>query len=88
MYEAGAIAAVGLVWSLQRLQTKWENARSTWEAQVREDGRRVLRNVEEDVREVVREGGRGEVDELGGEAREKAREAVARVERELEEMGG
>lgn len=88
MYEAGAIAAVGLVWSLRRLQTKWENARSTWEAQVREDGRRVLRNVEEDAREVVREGGGGEVDELGREARGKAREAVARVERELEEMGG
>lgn len=88
VYEAGAIAAAGLVWSLRRLQTKWENARSAWEEQVREDGRRVLRNVEEDAREVVREGVREEVDELGGEARGKAREAVARVERELEDMGG
>ena len=87
MYEAGAIAAVGLVWSLRRLQTKWEHARSTWEAEIREDGRRVLRNVEEAAREVVREGGMGEVDELGKEARSKAQEAVARVERELEEIG-
>ncbi len=86
-YEAGAIAAVGLVWSLRRLQTRWENARSTWEAQIREDGRRVLRNVEEAAREIVREGGMGEVDELGREARGKAREAVARVERELEASG-
>ena len=30
-YEAGAIAAVGLVWSLRRLQTGWEKARSMWE---------------------------------------------------------
>ncbi|CAF9914719.1 MAG: hypothetical protein ALECFALPRED_009680 [Alectoria fallacina] len=84
-YEAGAIAAVGLVWSLRRLQTKWENARSTWEAQIREDGRRVLRNVEEVARKDVREGGMGEVDEFGREERRKAREAVARAERALEE---
>lgn len=86
-YEAGAIAAVGLVWSLRKLQTRWENARSTWEAQIREDGRRVLRNVEEVARATVREGGMGEVDELGREARRVAREAVARAERALEETG-
>lgn len=83
-YEAGAIAAVGLVWSLRRLQTKWENARSTWEAQIREDGRRVLRHVEETARNDVREGGMGEVDELGREERKVARDAVARAERALE----
>ena len=85
-YEAGAIAAVGLVWSLRRLQTRWENARSSWEAQIREDGKIVLRNVEEVAREAVREGGMGEVDELDREARRVAREAIARVERALEEI--
>lgn len=85
-YEAGAIAAVGLVWSLRRLQTRWENARSTWEAQVREEGRRVLRSVEEVARETVREGGMGEVDELGREERKVASQAVARVERALKEI--
>lgn len=85
-YEAGAIAAVGLVWSLRRLQTRWENARSTWEAQIREDGRSVLRNMEEVARETVRDGGMGEVDELGREERKVAKEAVARAERALEEM--
>lgn len=85
-YEAGAIAAVGLVWSLRRLQTRWESARSTWEAQIREDGRRVLRHVEEVARMDVREGGLGEVDELGREERRVAIEAVSRVERALEEV--
>lgn len=84
-YEAGAIAAVGLVWSLRRLQTRWEIARLKWEAQMREDGRSVLRNVEEVARATVREGGMGEVDELGREDRRVAREAVARAERALEE---
>lgn len=85
-YEAGTIAAVGLVWSLRRLQTRWENARATWEAQIREDGRSVLRNMEEVARETVREGGMGEVDELGREERRVAREAVARAEKVLEGM--
>ena len=85
-YEAGAIAALGLVWSLRRLQTKWEHARSTWEAQIREDGRRVLRHVEDGAREVVRDGGVGEIDEVARDARRKAGEAVLRVERELVEM--
>lgn len=85
-YEAGAIAAVGLVWSLRRLQTKWEDARSTWEAQIREDGRRVLRHVEEVARNDVREGGMGEVDELGKEERRVAREAVSKVQKALEEV--
>lgn len=85
-YEAGAIAAVGLVWSLRRLQTKWEDARSTWEVQIREDGRRVLRHVEEVARNDVREGGMGEVDELGEEERRVAREAVAKVQKALDEL--
>ena len=86
-YEAGAIAAVGLVWSLRRLQTRWENAKVAWEAQIREDGRAVLRSVEESARKTVREGGVGEGDGRGGEERRAAREAVGRVERALEEIG-
>ena len=56
-----------------------------WKAQIQEDGRRILREVEEAARETVREGGIGEVDEVGEAARRKARQAVARVEEALEE---
>ena len=87
-YEAGAIAAVGLVYSLRRLQKRWETARTEWETQTREDGRRVLRNAEENAREVVREGGMPEVDEVGRKERKLAREAVERVEEALEELRG
>ncbi|KAL9591485.1 MAG: hypothetical protein Q9179_007673 [Wetmoreana sp. 5 TL-2023] len=45
VYESGAIAAVGAVYALRRLQRKWEEARSRWMALVREEGRRVLRRV-------------------------------------------
>ena len=46
VYEAGAIAAVGFVWSLRRLQREWERMRKGWMEMVAEEGARVLRGVE------------------------------------------
>lgn len=86
-YEAGAIAALGLVYSLRRLQKRWETVRTEWQMQLREDGRRVLKRVEEEAREDVREGGKPEVNEMGVEARSIAREAVAKVRRDLDALG-
>jgi hypothetical protein len=45
-YEAAAVAALGIVWSLRRMQNKWETARSFWEGEVREEGRKAVRSVE------------------------------------------
>ena len=82
-YEAGAIAALGLVYSLRRLQKRWEAVRAEWQMQLREDGRSVLKRAEEKAREDVREGGKPEVNQAGVEARRIAREAVAKVRRDL-----
>ena len=91
IYEAGAVAAFGFVYSMRRLQTKWEAARAYWQGEVREEGRKVLKHVERVVREVVREGGKVEVgvegDEVGVEERRVAREVAARARRELEKLG-
>lgn len=46
LYEAGAVAALGIVWSLRRMQGKWEAARKFWEGEVREEGRKAVRGVE------------------------------------------
>ena len=56
--EAGAVAALGLVWSLRRMQTKWGAKRNDFEMAVRENGRRVLAEVEGQLRSVVSRGGR------------------------------
>ncbi|KAJ3490001.1 hypothetical protein NLG97_g5879 [Lecanicillium saksenae] len=48
-YEAGAVAALGIVYSLGRMQRKWETARRFWEGDVREEGRKAVRAVEESV---------------------------------------
>lgn len=50
-----------------------------WEADVREEGRRVLRGVEGEMREVIRDGGRAVGDVEGEVERARAREGVQRV---------
>ncbi|KAI0914261.1 hypothetical protein F4823DRAFT_397174 [Ustulina deusta] len=49
LYEAGAVAALGIVWSLRRMQKQWETARGFWEGEVREEGRKAVRGVEETI---------------------------------------
>jgi hypothetical protein len=53
VYEAGAVAALGIVWSLKRMQGKWETARKYWEGEVREEGRKAVRGVEGVVGDVL-----------------------------------
>jgi hypothetical protein len=53
IFEAGAVAAVGLVFSLRLMQTLWETARSGWEGEVREEGRKALRYTEVTIKENI-----------------------------------
>ncbi|KAH6611381.1 hypothetical protein Trco_001401 [Trichoderma cornu-damae] len=53
VFEAGAVAALGLVYSLGRMQKKWETAREFWEGEVREEGRKAVRAAEESAGEVL-----------------------------------
>ncbi|KAI0145243.1 hypothetical protein GGR57DRAFT_494716 [Xylariaceae sp. FL1272] len=47
LYEAGAVAALGIVWSMKRMQKQWEVARDFWEGEVREEGRKAVKGVED-----------------------------------------
>ena len=87
IYEAGTIAALGLVWSLRRLQKKWENARKVWIGTVREEARKTLRTAEEWFRKVVRENGIPMLDQSGVEERKEAREMVDKVRESFERVG-
>ncbi|KAI8714647.1 hypothetical protein NCS52_01185100 [Fusarium sp. LHS14.1] len=53
IYEAGAVAALGFMWSMSRLQKKWDAARTFWEGEVREEGRKAVRAAEESVADVL-----------------------------------
>jgi hypothetical protein len=88
LFEASAITALGFVFSLRRMQKLWEGARTTWEIDVREEGRRTLKRTEEVVRLIVwgtqRE--RLNVPGEGVQERMEAREAVAKVRDALGKM--
>ena len=95
VYEAGAVAALGLVWSLRQLQKSWETGRMEWMGEVREVGRLTLKETEDGFREVVIRAGeraKGTVEDVQEvEDRRMAREAVEECRRALDgipaEMG-
>lgn len=86
IYEAGAIAALGFVYSLHRLQNKWSSARKSWQGSVMEEGRRVLRDVEERMRGMVRNGAKKAVDEREVEDRKLILLRLERVTNALEKF--
>ncbi|TFB04195.1 hypothetical protein CCMA1212_003995 [Trichoderma ghanense] len=53
IFEASAVAALGIVYSLGRMQKKWETAREFWEGEVFEEGRKAIRAAEESAAEVL-----------------------------------
>lgn len=89
-YEAGAVAALGLVWSLGRMQKQWETARGFWEGEVREEGRKAVRAVETSTIESL---DRTQVAAAGEKDRDRAlhdlrqaRELVKRAEEALQRL--
>ncbi|KAG0646439.1 hypothetical protein D0Z07_7449 [Hyphodiscus hymeniophilus] len=81
LYEAGAVAALGIVWSLRRMQGKWETARTFWEGEVREEGRKSVRVVENVITNALVQPDRPLE---GSEERAKAREALMKAQNALE----
>lgn len=88
LFEASAVAALGFVYSLRRMQKLWETARSTWQVEVREEGRKTLKATEEMVRLIVRAKEKGDMgaEDAGVRSRREAREAVRRVREALERI--
>ncbi|KAF1935405.1 hypothetical protein EJ02DRAFT_460420 [Clathrospora elynae] len=89
VFEASAVAALGLTFSLRRMQKLWEGARESWQGTVREEGRRTLKDTEETVRMIVRSHRKKKVGEDEGMVeRRAAREAVGRVREALGKISG
>lgn len=87
LFEASAVAVLGLTFSLRRMQKLWETARETWVMEVREEGRKTLKVAEEMARLIVRSQARkGELVDEGLEARKAARAAAVRVREALKNM--
>ncbi|KAL6704427.1 hypothetical protein ACN47E_008279 [Coniothyrium glycines] len=84
VFEASAVAALGLTFSLRRMQKLWEGARESWQATVREEGRRTLKGTEETARMILKTHKRREMTEDESVARRReARQAASRVREAL-----
>ncbi|KAK8146021.1 hypothetical protein G3M48_003721 [Beauveria asiatica] len=83
-YEAGAVAALGIVYSLGRMQRKWETARRFWEGDVREEGRKAVRAVEESVSQALV--AQDSVSPAQAEELQKAKELISRAEELLSRL--
>jgi hypothetical protein len=80
IYEAGAIASLGLVWGLRRLQGKWTQERNVFINTIVESGRSVLADVEDRLRRLVEIGGRVNVNADEKKEWEAARQGVNAVQ--------
>ncbi|KAF2685293.1 hypothetical protein K458DRAFT_365612 [Lentithecium fluviatile CBS 122367] len=91
VFEASAVAALGIVFSLRRMQKVWEGAREDWMKRVREEGRQALKGTERGVKGIV-EGrarlGTGEGVDDSVKERRVVREVVGRVRSVLAKMEG
>jgi hypothetical protein len=91
LYASSSIAALGLVWSLGRMQKKWDKARNYWEDEVREEGRKAIKATQASVDEVI-DGSRGKTlgwyteREARKEEREEVRDLVLEAESAVHEM--
>ncbi|KAK8859823.1 hypothetical protein PGQ11_010557 [Apiospora arundinis] len=83
LYEAGAVAALGIVWSLRRMQKQWEAARLYWEGEVREEGRKAVRGVEVSVAHVLDNDAAARGDSAAADISARQAEAELRRAREL-----
>lgn len=82
VYESGTLVAVGLIYSFRRQQNRWDKARGFWEEEVLDEGRTSLRETEQLMRKIVREGGKVPedlTDHQTQEAVDRARKALSQV---------
>ncbi|KAI1326806.1 hypothetical protein F5Y16DRAFT_373433 [Xylariaceae sp. FL0255] len=89
LYEAGAVAALGIVWSMKRMQKQWEAAREFWEGEVREEGRKAVKSAEEAMSSALNKEKTQARDNdavLPADDRTKARELVAKGQELLEKL--
>lgn len=86
LFEAGAVAALGIVWSMRRMQMQWETARKYYEDEVREIGRRAVREAEVMLEGQLRQVEKGEEPTTRNDEVEIAKELVRRADEALERM--
>lgn len=88
-FEAGAFAALGVTLSLRRLQSRWESAKQAWIEELHEEGRKALRDAEDDIKARMARGPRARLeDEQLLEDLDEAQAAVDEALNAFNELNG
>lgn len=85
-YESGAVLAFGLVFALRKLQIDWESYRRHWRQRLFEAGSDTLKEVENQMRRLINNGGKASEDVIDTQLRAKARDAVDSAQEALKRL--
>jgi hypothetical protein len=86
IYESATIVALGTAYALRRMQGDWLTQCKALEDGLLDAGRTVLRQTEERMRELVRDGGRVNEDSVETRTRKEASEAVEKAKMALKKL--
>ncbi len=86
VYESATIVALGTAYALRRMQGDWQAQCKALEDGLLETGRTVLRQTEERMRQLVRDGGKPVEDDVGVKARREALQAVTNARSALKTL--
>jgi hypothetical protein len=88
IFETSAIAALGTVFALHRMQKIWEGAREGWMERVREEGRQALKETDRVVKTIVRKSPMRQVVQDAAQEKRQVKEVVQRAREVLQRMSG
>jgi hypothetical protein len=86
LYESATIFAFGTAYALRKMQSDWQAQCKELEDGLLDAGRTVLRQTEEKMRELVRDGGRVSEDSIESKARNEASQAVEKAKQALQKL--
>jgi hypothetical protein len=86
IYESATIVALGTAYALRRMQGDWQTECKALEDGLLDAGRTVLRQTEERMRELVRDGRRLDEDSVETRTRREASEAVGKAKQALKKL--
>ena len=86
IYESATIVALGTAYALRRMQGDWQTQCKSMEDGLLSAGRTVLRQTEERMRELVRDGGRVNKDSVETRSRREASEAVVKAKKAITKL--
>jgi len=86
LYESATVFAFGTAYALRKMQSDWQTQCKALEDGLLDAGRTVLRQTEEKMRELVRDGGRVDEDSIETKTWNEASQAVEKAKQALKKL--